>query len=682
MADNDKKTNPTLVQALRREVLKQIKANLKDQYPALSDPKAYMDNVRDRFIQNVGGSVTLNALRKAGIVGITKKDKRKEDTLRQNEQALNDIRKELRNVRILLQQNQSIIQSLVSSRQQSQQPRRVEGQPTFSPSAIQQTIPRVGGARGQRLFGPSAAQYRTPAGEPIAARVEREGAGGGSGFGLGALAAAATAGAGFLLGGRRRALAAGTRALQSIGVPRIARGLVMRGAAGTARRYGARAVKGAGAVLGRAAAFGGRAAVGLLSGKALAIGAIGALLLPKEVKTIVEDSVKGAFRSIGLDESFIDTVLSPFRFISGLLEKLKGFVTKGAGKVTGTEGAPGSSMESETGAVPSYEAPPTQSFKKSLPLGTDYDATQREAEQPATQQPAPSKPSPSLTEAPAGSISGKEIGPIPAYEAPAFVKPAKGSESGDYTEAKKALAEESKNVDEKVKVYDRLVKESQFPPSTTEEDKKQFVELVEDFKQKQLQIKQQLNKPANEITDYDKEKQIIVNLTESAKKDTNKLREAYKKLGGAPAVRVSPEEAPTDMQPSATRVPSEQATEESQPDGVRVPSEQTQSSLEQPTYQKSLPLGTDIDATQRDIEQTQPITPVNIEPSIGTTLSDRSMKIAQQRSMPRQPSVSTNVIDNSQKTNPQADDTETFYIPSPVASRADLDNDIIFSPVA
>lgn len=679
MADNDKKTNPTLVQALKREVLKQIKANIKDQYPALSDPKAYMDSVRDRFIQNVGGSVTLNALRKAGIINVTKRDKRKEDTLRQNEQALSDIRKELRSVRSLLQQNQSIIKSLASSKQQPQQPRRVEGQPTFSPSAIQQTIPRVGGVGGRRLFGPGAAQYRTPAGEPIAARVEQQGAGGGSGFGLGALAAAATAGAGFLFGGRRRGLAAGARALQSIGVPRIARGLVMRGAAGTARRYGARAVRGAGAAIGRAAAFGGRAAAGLLSGKALAIGAIGALLLPKEVKTIIEDSVKGAFRSIGLDESFIDTILSPFRFISGLLERLKGFISKGVKGVTGTEGVPGSSMESETGAPPPYEAPSAQ-------------------QTPSTQQPAPSKPTPSLTEAPGGSTSGKEIGPSPAYEAPAPTQPAKGSESGDYTEAKKALAEESKNVDEKVKVYDRLIKENQFPPSATEEDKKQFAELVEGYKQRQLQIKQQLNKPANEINDYDKEKQIIVNLTESAKKDTNKLREAYKKLGGAPAVRVPSEEAPTDMQPPATRVPSEGATEEPQPDGVRVPSEeatkdmgppasrvpseQTQAPLEQPTYQKSLPFGTDADAAQRDMQQTQPISPVNIEPSIGTTLSDRSMKIAQQRSMPRQPSVSTNVIDNSQKTNPQADDAETFYIPSPVASRADLDGDIIFSPVA
>lgn len=637
------KPNPTVAEALKKEVLKKIMSNLREQAPAILKPKEYLESVKARFIENVGGTVTLNALRKAGVVSKPKKEKPQEDVLKRNVSSLNEIRKDMRQMRILIERNQQLIFSLQKQTSQSKQAQPAQ---TFSPSAVQGGMGRVGAIAGQYLAGRGAKQYTSPQGVSIAATPsQQEGGMSAAGIGLGA---AAAAGLGFFLRGRYRqkAIATGARMMKSYGVPKFARRMVMQGAGRTALGMGGRAALGMGRLL--------------VNPYTLGITAIASLLLPKDVKTIIRDTVAGTLEGIGINKNLVEIVLAPFDLLSSIAETLKSivstiFTSEGRERIVkgtvGTSGVPGSSMESETMPVAPYEPP-------SVP--TEQEVAQKNL----------------------------------------------------YDKSKEGLVALDKDVDEKVKLYQRLEKES-IPATASQEDKQQFKQKVGKLVDLQSTIKDQLKKRPTESTEYDLEKKKIDSLTEVAKENIEDLRQTFKKMqgvGGEQVLSSDKQKTSVELQGEPTSKPEgfsyqkflptgadAQAEENQQQNLPSQPLEQSETTpageqqklygdskqqapaSEQPKIVTEPPTQTPLD---RAPKQQAPVEPVAVEPSIGKSLIERSMNVAQQRYTPRQPEVSTNYINNSRSTGPDLDDSEIHYLPSPVASRADLDADIIFSPVA
>jgi hypothetical protein len=379
------------------------------------------------------------------------------------------------------------------------------------------------------------------------------------------------------------------------------------------------------------------------------IAALTGLLLPKDIKEIVGTVIENVLRGIGLDEEWAKTIMAPFRAMSDVAERVKN-VGKGVAKTLFTEegrqkakeaivetpGVAGSSMESETGATAPYEAP---------------DST----------------------------------------------TPDKGAIKTSHDKARKELTDTSKKVDESVTLYQRLEKES-LPSNTSSEQKTDFKEKIGRLVDVQTKIKDQLKKqPSSKGYDFEIEKNNIANLAKTAEQNIGDLRQTFKMLTGTGGQRV---EAPVPQQGmesypqtaggapvSMDQTPMGGEGTQQAAGGAPVSMDQTPMGGESTgQMMDQTPMGGEISppspTPSASLQPTLMTQPVAEEPTTGMDIMQRSVNVAQQYYTPKQPDISTNVIDNSRSTSEGYEDTDLSYIPSPVASRSDLDVDIVFTSVA
>ena len=356
------------------------------------------------------------------------------------------------------------------------------------------------------------------------------------------------------------------------------------------------------------------------------------LLLPKDIKEIVGTVIENVLRGVGLDKEWAKTIMAPFRAMSDVAERVKN-VGKGIAKTLFTE-----------------------------------EGRQRAKE--------------TIVETPgvAGSSMESETGATAPYEAPVSTTPDKGAIKTSHDKARKDLTDTLKKVDESVTLYQRLEKES-LPSNTTSEQKTDFKEKIGRLVDVQTKIKDQLKKqPSSKGYDLEVEKNNIANLSRTAEQNIGDLRQTFKMLTGTGGQRV---EAPAPQQGMESY---SQA-----PGGAPVSMDQTPMGGEQqvaggtPVSMDQTPMGGEISgqtAPSASLEPSPTTQPVAEEPTTGVDIMRRSVNVAQQYYTPKQPDISTNVINNSRTTSEGYEDTDLSYIPSPIASRSDLDVDIVFTSIA
>jgi len=663
--------------------------------------------VMDALKKNVFKNVVSYLRAQAPAIFNKKQDNKQQAQIKRNTDALVEVRKEIVKLRTALRKNQQLIQSL----QRNIQVGVSQSQPaqTFTPSAIQQTVGRVGVLGGRYLFDRATRQYTTPQGRPVATAAIKESVAGASpqsglsGLGLGA-AALATSGLGMFLRGkyRTKAIGAGARMMKDLGVPKFARRAVMQGAG--------RMALGAGVRL-------------LANPYTLGLTAIAGILLPRDVKNIIGGVLEGFLKGVGLDKDLVDTVMSVYDKLVDLSERFKEVVVDIAKRlyaivqtfltpegrervqqalrgVRGTEGiVPGSSSGAEMGGIPGN--PPSPDRYQPSPATTQQPSEQRAA----------------------------------------------------YDTAKKQLTESKKTLDDKIKTYQRIVSENNFPKTATNEQKEEFKQSIGKLIELQDNIDKQLKQPASSQVNYKAEAEKLNNLSNAVRNETDKTRILYNKMekSGEPVsqspAQIPPEpqtsrgpetQAPTQpppagsvpeiqtpvQQPLAGGVPvvpeTEGSTQPSSADGAPVtkPSISSTLSNEQPKEPPSVSgeeTGTEpvipVDkltvtgqnfypdfkgpispAMTRRLREQEPRAyqeyqqyqqePMEPAVSTGKELIERSQNLAQMRYSPRTQNVDNNYIDNSRKITPDVSEEAIRHIPSPVASRADLDVDTIFNAIA